>query len=262
MSTLDGSLIRHAAAAACLTLLVTLAAAAQPAAPPEFFSHYDFHLSAAGLKSDDNRFSWDTHFGGGLDVVDYRVGRASVLIDYEAVLGSELRAFDPNQGNYILEASSSYRAGGTEVAFVFHHVSRHLSDRPKTFAIAWNVVGVRVLRHVAVGSTMIDVDVDAGGTSQHAHVDYTWVGDANLVARRQLTPRTGVFARGSGHLMGVDSTLSRHTQSGGAIEGGVRLSGVEGVLELFAGFERRIDADPFDLQPREWFQVGFRLLRH
>jgi hypothetical protein len=266
MPTLEGSLIRHAAAAACLTLLLTPSAAAQEpiVAPqkPDFLSRYDFHLSAAALRIDDPRFSWDTHFGGDLDVVDYVVGRTSVLIDYEAVLGSQLRPFDPNQGNYTLEISSSLRVAGTEVAVIFHHVSRHLSDRPKTFPIAWNVLGARVLRHVALGSITIDADADAGAVPQHSRVDYAWVANADLVIRRPIAPRAGVYARGSGHLIGVDSTRLRHSQSGGAVEAGLRLIGGEGVAELFAGFERRIDADPLDFQPQQWLMVGFRLVRH
>jgi len=266
MPTLEGSLIRHAAAAACLTLLLTPPAAAQQpiAAPqkPDFLSRYDFHLSAASLGTDDPRFSWDTYFGGDVDVVDYVAGRTSVLIDYEAVIGSQLRAFDPNQGIYTLELSSSLRTAGTEVAAIFHHVSRHLSDRAKDFPIAWNVLGVRVLRHAALGSTTIDADADAGRITERAYVDYTWVADADVVVRRQIASRAGVYGRGSGHLIGVASTpLLRHNQSGGAVEAGVRLIGGDGVAELFAGFERRIDADPLDFQPQQWLMVGFRLAR-
>ncbi|MES1254745.1 MAG: hypothetical protein ABUS56_04005, partial [Acidobacteriota bacterium] len=149
MFTFDRSLVRQAAAAACVVLCLARTGGAQqqePVAAPQgasFFSRYDFHMSAAALAIDDPRFSWDTHFGGELDVFDYVVGRTSVLVDFEAVLGDEFRAFDPNQGNYTLEVSSSARVSGTEVAAMFHHVSRHLSDRPKPFAVAWNVLGAR-----------------------------------------------------------------------------------------------------------------------
>src|SRR4051794_32514549 len=158
MPTIDRSL---SARAACAVVVLTAlcfsstAAAQQPAnpvAPPPmsgasgFLTRYDFHLSAAALQIDDPRFSWDTHFGGELDVVDYRLGRTSVAMDYEAVLGNQLRPFDPNQSNYTLEASTSLRAGDTEFSILLHHVSRHLGDRAKTEAIAWNVVGARVFR--------------------------------------------------------------------------------------------------------------------
>ena len=98
------------------------------------------------LPTEDQRFSWDTYFGGDVDFLDYVVGRLSGLADYHAVLGDEYRPFDPNQAYYTLEVSSSYRIGETEIAGVFHHVSRHLSDRPKQLAIAWNVAGRGVLR--------------------------------------------------------------------------------------------------------------------
>ena len=76
------------------------------------------------------------------------VGRLSGIVEYEAILGDEFRAFDPNQSCYTLEVSSSYRIKATEIAGVFHHVSRHLSDRSKTFPIAWNMAGARVLRQL------------------------------------------------------------------------------------------------------------------
>ena len=219
-------------------------------------------MSAAALASDDPRFSWDIYFGGDVDVLDYVVGRTSTIIDYQTVLGSEFRAFDPNQANYILEVSSSYRIGKTEVAGMFHHVSRHLSDRPKRFAIAWNILGARVLRPLTFGKVSIDIDVDAGWATQHANVDYAWTANADLAIRRQVSPRVGLFARGSGHLIGVHSgPTSRHTQSGGAAEAGVRLDGKAGGAEFFAGFENRIDADPLDFTAQRWFMVGFRLLR-
>jgi hypothetical protein len=258
----------RAAAAACLALFLACPAVAQqplaaPPPKPEFMSRYDFHLSAAALKIDDPRFTWDTHFGGDLDVLDYVAGRTSAIIDYEAVLGNEFRIFDPNQGNYTLEVSTSYRLPGIEVAGIFHHVSRHLSDRPKTFPIAWNVLGVRVLRHADVGRNSIDLVGDIGGVTEHVTVDYRWAGNGDVVVRRLVAPRAAIFAHGTGHLMGVDGTMpaTRQVQSGGLVEGGLRLIGEAGSAELFAGFERRFDAYPLDFKPERWLMVGFRLLR-
>ena len=248
-----------------LTLALAAAANAQtPAlapAGPEFFSRYDFHLNANSLSGDDIRFSWDSHFGGDLDLVDYVKGRASILVDYEAVMGSEYRPFDPDQVYYVLETSGSYRAGPTEFAVVFHHVSRHLSDRPKPFSIAWNVLGARVLRRIEVGGLQIDGRVDFGAIVQHSYVDYSWIADADLSIRRPISPRVGVFVHGHGELFGVDGSVpNRNTQTGGMLDAGVRLSGKAGALELFAGVERRIDADPADRLPQRWGIAGFRLL--
>jgi hypothetical protein len=269
MSYTTRRLIPCAAAAAILIIASVPSAHAQMTTPavapapatPDFMSRYDFHLSAAALAVNDPRFSWETRFGGDIDVADYVVGRSSILVDYEAVLGDEFRAFDPNQGNYTLEASSSARVSDTEIAVVFHHVSRHLSDRPKRFAIAWNVLGGRVLRRVAVQGVTIDVVASAGKIVQNSYVDYTWTGDLDLLIRRPVTPRVGVFAHGFGNAFLVDQTVAnRPRQLGGTVEIGVRINGRAGALELFAGAETRVDADPIDRIARRWALAGFRLV--
>jgi hypothetical protein len=267
MPDTPGSLIRHAALAACLTLSLVATVRAQspqdPPPAPDFLTRYDFHLSANSLSGEDadERFSWDAHFGGDLDLVDYVVGRASILVDYEAILGDEFRAFDPNQSYYVLEASSSVRVSGVEIAGIFHHVSRHLSDRPKRFPIAWNVLGARVLKRVEASGTIVDIRGEAGKVVQHSYVDYSWTTDLDLMIRHPVAPRVGVFAHGYGEIFGVNGTIfNRGSQQGGRVEGGVRFEGGAGALELFAGIERRLDADPADLLPVRSVIAGFRLL--
>ena len=279
---------RHAASAACrcslnvATLAVELilmalvagvvpASAQQPgpqpvdtpATVPEFFPRYNFQLAANSLSGGDPRFTWDAHFGGAADLVDYVKGRVSVVADFEAVLGSEFRAFDPNQGNYVLETSASGWAGENEIAGVFHHVSRHISDRPKRYAIAWNVLGARFLRKIDVGGgTTVAVIAGAGRIVQHADVDYEWNADVDMIVRRTLNPHVGVFAHGWGEMFTVDPAIRGRTDSqrGGRFEGGVRFDGRGGALELFAGVERRLDADPHDYLPLTWAIAGFRMV--
>ena len=107
----------------------------------EFLSRYDFHLSAAGLGSDDHaRFMWDTHWGGDFDLVDYVNGRLSFLVDYQAVLGNEFRPFDPNQGNYTLEVSGSVRLGRTELVGVLPPRLAAPERSAEASAIAMNVL--------------------------------------------------------------------------------------------------------------------------
>jgi hypothetical protein len=269
----DRSLTTRALLSTVALLLAASRAAAQqpqvvaPAPPrPEFFSRTDFHLNAAWLGTvvPDHRFDWDTFWGGSIDVVDYVGGRLGVRIDYEAVLGSEYQQFDPNQGSYTLEASTSARMGrDTEPALLFHHVSRHLSDRAKVRnPVAYNELGVRILQRVRLGSGTLDVDAEAGWVTERAYVDYTSSGDLHLLARVPLSARVGVFGHAAGHLVGVDAAIANRTrtQTGGIVEAGVRIAGRGGALELFAGFEKRVDADPLDRQPQHWALAGFRLL--
>jgi hypothetical protein len=261
---------RRALAVAVLVMALTAPALAQYPAPladppdsKQFIPRYDFRLSAAYLRTDDpTNFMWDTHWGGDLDFVDYVKGRAGVLIDYQAVLGDEYRPFDPNQGNYTLEASGSYRVGETELVGVFHHVSRHLSDRPKRFAIAMNVLEMRVLRHVDFDGTTVDVKVEGGPVIQRSYVDYNWIGSADVTVRHSVSPAVGPYGRLAGQLYGTDRAIAgRGAQRGGRVEVGVRLRGTGGAIDLFAGVERVVDADPTDRRARRWGFAGFRLVR-
>lgn len=250
-------------------LLLTLASDAYAQQSPlpdspsagQFLSRYKFHFVMAGLDDEDDRFSWDAHIGLDFDLVDYVVGRLSMLGDYEVVMGNQLQPFDPNQGIYTLEVAGSYRVGPTEFAGMLHHVSRHLGDRAKTHAIAMNVLGVRALRQFPLGPGTLDLRAELGRVIEHAYIDYSWMGRVNLVARRPVAQHIGVFGRVSGDVYGVTRSIAgRERQQGGRLEGGVRIAGRAAALELFAGYERVVDADPLDRQPRRWAFGGFRVV--
>ncbi len=263
--------LRRGAAACVLALLPAAVASAQAPVPspgpadrpasPDFLTRYAFHLAASKLAIDDPRFSWDTHFGGDIDAVDYGAGRLNLLADYDAVLGSEFRAFDPEQGNYTLEASASMRAAGAEFAAVLHHLSRHLGDRPKRFGVDWNALELRALKRFEPGGWRVDGQVSAGPVIKHDFVDYTWIVTGEAKATRALTARAGLFAAGAVEMFGVDPAIAgRGTQRGGRVEAGVRLSGAGGAIELFGGFEQRIDAYQLDRVPLRWALAGFRIV--
>ncbi len=254
--------------AVCLAAAVVTPARAQtrlvePPPGPDVLTRADFHLGAAMLGSDDERFGWDTHWGGEFDLVDYVKGRFTFLGDYQAVLGDELQPFDPNQGNYTLTLSTSWRVGrSSEASIVFNHVSRHLGDREKTFGIAMNVLGGRWLQEVRIGETTIALGADAGGVIQNAFIDYTWMAGGEVRATRPINRRVDGYVRADGELIGVDPAVAERsdTQRGGTVEGGIRLRGRGGVVELFFGYARVVDADPIDRQTRRWALAGFRLL--
>jgi hypothetical protein len=70
-----------------------------------------------------------------------------------------------------------------------------------------------------------------------------------------------MIASASGDTVGVDPAVAgRGQQNGGRFEGGIRIRGGALRLELFAGIERVVDADPLDRLPRSWGFAGFRLV--
>jgi hypothetical protein len=233
-------------------------AAAAPAV--EFLPRTVFYMSAELLADEDPRLVWDTNFGGEIDVIDFRAGRLTFAANYQAVLGEELRAFDPNQGNYILEGTLSARLPRVELAGVFYHQSRHLADRPKVDPIDWNMVGARARRTFFAGATHVDVRADLRKTIQHSYVDYAWELDARVRGDRILRPGIAVFFAGWLRHLGVDGSRNRSGQTGGRGEAGVRFEGSAGAAELFVAAERRIDPYPLEFGSAAWIAAGFRLL--
>lgn len=251
-----------------MAALVLSALPALAQAPPDgssdgavaFLPRSSFHMTAARVGSDDERFVWDTNFGGRLDLVDYGVGRFVFEANYQAILGEQFRPFDPNQGNYILAGSLSARLPRIEVAGVFYHQSRHLSDRPKREPVDWNMLGVRVLAAGSRGPVRATARGDVRGTVQRSFVDYRWEVDTEGRVDYRLSAPAALFAGGGLRWLGTDGSANRGTQTGAAGEGGVRLQGRGGAVELFIRVERRIDPYPLEFGTVTWAMAGFRLL--
>jgi hypothetical protein len=252
-------------------LLLVLAAGSAPAAAQgaspraplhqgvSFLGRAAFNFSAEHISGTDPRFVWDAHFGGDVDAVDYGRGRTNVYASYEVILGEELHIFDPNQGSYVLGASSSVRAGGLELAGVFHHESRHLSDRPNLQPVDWNMVGVRVQRSATAGPVQTTVTSDLRGTIKTSYVDYRWEVDTRARTRYGLRSGIALVSDLGLRLLGVDGSRNRSTQSGYRVEGGARFEGAAAAIELFAAVERRIDPYPLQFGTATWGTVGLRL---
>ena len=218
-----------------------------------------YYFQWAALESSDPRFTADGMMGVDVDLVDYGAGRLAFAADYEAVLGHEVRPFEINHDNFAMEAFATARVRSSEIAVAFHHVSRHLSDRANPNIIAWNVLDFRAMRHFNVGESHIDAELAAGHVLQTTFVDYTWTSDLYLTLRRRLANRVGFFASGRGRLIGVDeSKQGRDRQCGARLETGIRVKGGATALELFAGYERRIDGFPTERTRVRMFAFGFR----
>ena len=256
----------HLVLAALALVAGAAAASAQtnPVAPAPtsiaFLSRADFHLAAEHLSGEDGRFVWDADFGGALDLVDYSAGRLTFIANYQVVLGDEFRAFDANQGNYILAGQASARLPAVEIAGVFYHQSRHLSDRPKRVAVDWNMVGVQVRADRRIRSVRIDGTADVRGVVQKTFVDYRWEFDGRLRSAVPVGAGFSLVGAGAVRWLGVDGSAARGTQRGFRAEGAVRFDGGAAAVELFVAAERRIDPYPLEHTTATWATAGFRLV--
>jgi hypothetical protein len=222
---------------------------------------YRFHLSAVSVRSDDPRFRWDAHFGGDVDLLDYRIGRINFLADYEVMIGSEFRSIDPNQGAYHLDLSTSVRSGPTEVQAVYDHVSRHLSDRANRTSVSWNSAGAVVTTRYGGRAMTATFDVRGAKVLRAAFVDYTWQLGAGVDVEYRLSRHQALVARGDLEPILVDRRVAgRDAQVGARIEGGMRLYGTGAGVEVFAAWERRVDPYPLERATRSWALLGFRFV--
>jgi hypothetical protein len=260
-------------AAVCLLTGATAAAQAppaEPAAPPVSndtrlpvrpLTKYNFHLSSGALTATDENFDWTADFGGDLDLLDFGTGRLNFLANYEVVLGTEFKNFDPNQGNYTLDGTLAFRVYAGDVAVVFHHISRHFGDRAKLFAVDWNSLGVKTKQTFKLGKGRVTAHAWFGKIVEHAYVDYTWEGEAGAEAELPLSPMYSMLVRGSANTFGVDHAIAaRNRQNGGHAEVALRILGTGAIVELFTAYEKRIDALPIARESRHWAVAGFRLL--
>lgn len=256
--------IRAALLVAAVVICTSRVSAQSPAsdAPDAgiaFLPRFDVHVEASHLSGDDPRFVWDAEYAAEIDVVDYVKGRTTLFATYHVVLGEQFQLFDPNQGNYILGGMSSLRVGRTELSGVFYHQSRHLSDRLRPFAIAWNMIGGRVSRPMTLGKVVFDPYVDVYGVTQNSFVDYTWEVDADLRSRYPLRRGIALISEVNVRRVGVDGSRNRGPQTGAKGEAGLRLEGRRAALELFVAAERRIDPYPLEIGTASWLTAGFRL---
>jgi hypothetical protein len=251
-----------AAAGAAAQPLPPLPAIVPPPAVTGFLPRADLVFSLSLLGSDDPRFTNEGSIAGDIDVVDYGAGRVNIFAGYQGVMGSERHMFDLNQGRYVLEVALAHRVGHFELSGLFHHTSRHLSDREKSSSISWNALAARATGQWTVGdagNTVIDGQLALGHVQMAHFVDYRWTSDAALTIRRRVNRRAGVYAAGRGTLIAVNGTVREDNQTGARAEAGVRLHGTaSATLDFFVAYERRIDGYAAERTPIRLTEFGFR----
>jgi hypothetical protein len=242
--------------AAVLPLVAVPAARAEP---PSFLPEVFARLQAARYVPADDDQAWTGWIGGGADLV--RMGRVTVefTADVETIIGRERRTFDANQANYHLSGAARVGVGRYVIAPFFHHVSRHVVDRPKTQAVDWNMLGVRATAPLADGRGRVTAGV--GHTIQVSLVGYGWEltarGEADLLKRAFGEVYAAVDLRR------VTAEAVPAFPRGGftdwTIEGGARWRRGPRSLDTFVAFERRNDVFVEVPGARDRLLLGFRI---
>jgi hypothetical protein len=244
----------------CAWLGLAPAARAQPV---EWLPEASLRLMAQRYTSAEPQFKWSGWIGGGLGLARLHGTTLRVDTDVETIIGGQQRTFDANQANYHLEASLRRAFGPTEVRLVYHHVSRHLEDRPKSQAVDWNLLGVRASRRFG-GAWPVRAHVGLGHTTQVSLVGYGWEFVAGAATERALGP-SPASARVYGQIdlrrVQAESTpaFPRDGFVDGRVEAGLRLRREARQAALFLAFERRNDVFLLEPGARSRVILGLRL---
>ncbi len=207
----------------------------------ELFPEVTVQMMAARYAPSEDAFVWDGWIGAGAGLL--RVGRATAYFtaDVETIIGREKRTFDANQAAYHLEAGARIRIGRHLLDPFFHHVSRHLVDRPKIDAVDWNIVGLRVAGPLPGDTGRYAASV--GHTIQWSKVSYHWelTGLMEMDLVRGAWGAAYVLASARAVSVKNPPVLARGNFLDLTGEGGVRFPRGGGNLALFVAYERRND---------------------
>ena len=161
-----------------------------------------------------------------------RAGALTFVANYQAILGEEFRAFDPNQGNYILEGPRpARRRAGRAGRRVPSPVAASQRPRRSAFPVDWNMIGVARSARFTAGASHVDARAPICAASiQKSFVDYRWELDGGVRGDRgRLRPRVGARPRAA--RSGISASTARATgaaRPASAAKAGVRLEGRAG----------------------------------
>ena len=208
----------------------------------------------------ETAFDWDLDLSIDVDVFDVGFARFSVFGNFETIIGSELRAIDPNQSNFTVDLSIFFRLPRGELAVTFHHVSRHLVDRARQASVSWNMLGMAYGDRFSIGQLEVDAGVRSMGTLRRHNVDYLGQFEAHVNIAHPITPVLSIIAGADAVIIPVKSEkFDRGTRNGGRVEAGMRFLAGAAAVDLFAAWERRIDASSVDRDTATWAQLGLRV---
>lgn len=220
------------------------------------------HLRAARYEPTEPDFMWTGWIGGGAGLVRSHHATAYFTGEVETIIGNVKRAFDANQANYHLELGVDRPVGDRALNLFFHHVSRHVIDRPKDESVDWNVLGVR-------GSTPLPKPFPAktrltlgiGHTTRASLIAYRWEGTARLESDLVRGSWGALYLDAHARFVTTERSLGfpRDHFVDLLEEAGVRFTRDGRSLALFAAYEHRNDVVLDVLGARDRLLLGFQV---
>jgi len=245
----------------CASLAAAFASVASASADDWLLPRVSAHAEAARYAPAERELGWTTWIGASAGLVRARGATLYGAAELETIVGDERRAFDANQANYHLEVGVSARRGTFELTPFFHHVSRHVVDRPKLQAVDWNVLGVRLERQVE-GNVALRLTLGAGHTTLASFVGYGWELTARAEGEWPRQRRAAGYAIAAARAVTVTGKRAPELSPDGfvdlLVEAGGRFRRQARSLSLFAAFERRHDVFVDRPGQRDRGLIGFR----
>lgn len=245
-----------------LLALALLASSPAGAAEIELLPELDAHLEFSRYAPTETDFVWDSWVGGRATLL--RAGATSVYMagGVETILGSELRTFDANQSNFVLEGGLRRHRGPWTFSGVFHHVSRHLVDRPKEESVDWNMLALRAEKHLSEGGEPRGhLLFGVAHRVKRTHVLYGW--EFRAQGDFDVLPAGPGDVYGRLVLRAITETKTAENMRGGFLdftyEAGWRLRRETRVVHFFVAYEHRNDVYLFQPESRDRALYGFRV---
>lgn len=248
-------------AGALVVLVLGLSASAATAGAATLLPDVSVRLAAARYAPAETDFNWMGWIGAGAGLLQVENVTAYFTADVETIIGNTRRTFDANQANYHLEIGLRRSLGARlEGAVFFHHVSRHVVDRPKVEAVDWNVLGLRLAgRHA--GRVPIGLVVGLGHTTLASLVGYRWEASGHLDAAFLTGQKAEAYLAGDARFVSVERSeaFPRGDFLDWSAEAGARWRRGGRTLETFVAWERRNDVFVEVPGARSRALLGFRV---
>jgi hypothetical protein len=217
-------------------------------------------LRAARYANSAPNFQETGWIGAGAGLVEAYGTTAYFTAQVETVIGDVIRPVDPNQANYHLELGFDHPFGaGKRLNPFFHHVSRHLVDRPKTDTVDWNVLGVR--GETELGFMPGHLIASIGHTTRTSLVGYDWEFIARLEGHVFPSRSAGPYYDSGARLVTTTPSVPypRSSFLDGFVEAGWRWTKTDRRLDLFLAFWHQNDVELLIPASRDSLLFGFHI---